>query len=173
MKRRVPAVSLQNPRARPTPRFDRRARSASCSSDLGTPDATTYWAMRRYLKEFLSDRRVIEVNRVLWWFILNGVVLVKRPFASGTRYRLDLERGARQIAALHHHAAPGQKVSVALSSQKHIVVALGDALRKPEHRIPRRSAGLPRLRPIDCLPALSAIRRSEHGRLPTTRCSMP
>ena len=35
--------------------------------NLGTPDATTYWAMRRYLKEFLSDRRVIEVNRVLWW----------------------------------------------------------------------------------------------------------
>src|SRR3989337_3122526 len=55
--------------------------------NLGTPDATSYWPMRRYLKEFLSDRRVIETNRVLWWLILNGIVLVKRPFASGAKYR--------------------------------------------------------------------------------------
>ena len=55
--------------------------------NLGTPDGTHYWAMRRYLKEFLSDRRVIEVNRVLWWLILHCVVLVKRPFASGAKYR--------------------------------------------------------------------------------------
>jgi ferrochelatase len=43
--------------------------------------------MRRYLKEFLSDPRVIETNRVLWWLILNLVVLVKRPFSSGAKYR--------------------------------------------------------------------------------------
>ena len=55
--------------------------------NLGTPDGTSYWPMRRYLKEFLSDRRVIETNRVLWWFILNGIVLVKRPFTSGAKYR--------------------------------------------------------------------------------------
>ena len=55
--------------------------------NLGTPDGTSYWPMRRYLKEFLSDRRVIETNRVLWWLILNCVVLVKRPFASGAKYR--------------------------------------------------------------------------------------
>ncbi|MGB7857831.1 MAG: ferrochelatase, partial [Pseudolabrys sp.] len=34
--------------------------------NLGTPDATSYWPMRRYLKEFLSDRRVIEENRLKW-----------------------------------------------------------------------------------------------------------
>jgi protoporphyrin/coproporphyrin ferrochelatase len=56
--------------------------------NLGTPDATTYWPMRRYLKEFLSDRRVIEVNPVVWWFILNCMVLTRRPFASGEAYRL-------------------------------------------------------------------------------------
>lgn len=55
--------------------------------NLGTPDGTDYWSMRRYLKEFLSDRRVIEVNPVLWWFILNGPVLTKRPFSSGKAYR--------------------------------------------------------------------------------------
>ncbi|MEC9368955.1 MAG: ferrochelatase [Pseudomonadota bacterium] len=55
--------------------------------NLGTPDGTDYWSMRRYLKEFLSDRRVIEVNPVAWWFILNGPVLTKRPFSSGEAYR--------------------------------------------------------------------------------------
>ncbi len=55
--------------------------------NLGTPDDTGYWPMRRYLKEFLSDRRVIEVNPVVWWFILNGPVLTKRPFSSGEAYR--------------------------------------------------------------------------------------
>lgn len=54
--------------------------------NLGTPDATDYWSMRRYLKEFLSDRRVIETNRVLWWFILNFLVLTRRPRAKGRDY---------------------------------------------------------------------------------------
>lgn len=55
--------------------------------NLGTPDGTSYWPMRRYLKEFLSDRRVIEVNRALWWFLLNGIILTTRPSRSGAAYR--------------------------------------------------------------------------------------
>ncbi len=54
--------------------------------NLGTPEATDYWSMRAYLKEFLSDRRVIEVNRALWWFILNVIVLTVRPKKSGHAY---------------------------------------------------------------------------------------
>src|ERR1044071_7342010 len=54
--------------------------------NLGTPDATDYWSMRRYLKEFLSDRRVIETNRVLWWLILNLVILTIRPGRKGRDY---------------------------------------------------------------------------------------
>ncbi|MGE3830864.1 MAG: ferrochelatase [Parvibaculaceae bacterium] len=54
--------------------------------NLGTPEATSYWPMRRYLKEFLSDRRVIETNPVLWWFILNGIILTVRPKRSGHAY---------------------------------------------------------------------------------------
>ncbi|MBE9604533.1 ferrochelatase [Acetobacteraceae bacterium H6797] len=54
--------------------------------NLGTPDGTDYWSMRRYLKEFLEDRRVIEVNRALWWFILNVIILTKRPGAKGKDY---------------------------------------------------------------------------------------
>lgn len=54
--------------------------------NLGTPDGTSYWPMRRYLKEFLSDPRVIETNRAVWWPILNMVILTKRPFSSGEAY---------------------------------------------------------------------------------------
>ena len=54
--------------------------------NLGTPDATDYWSMRRYLKEFLSDRRVIETSRLIWWPILNLIILTTRPSASGEAY---------------------------------------------------------------------------------------
>ncbi len=54
--------------------------------NLGTPEGTSYWPMRRYLKEFLSDSRVIEVNRVLWWMILNVIILSFRPTRSGHAY---------------------------------------------------------------------------------------
>jgi ferrochelatase len=54
--------------------------------NLGTPDATDYWSMRRYLKEFLSDRRVIEENRVKWWLILNLIILTVRPARKGRDY---------------------------------------------------------------------------------------
>lgn len=55
--------------------------------NLGTPDATDYWSMRRYLKEFLSDRRVIDYNRVAWWLLLNLIILSKRPFTAGAAYK--------------------------------------------------------------------------------------
>jgi ferrochelatase len=54
--------------------------------NLGTPDATDYWSMRRYLKEFLSDRRVIEENRLKWWLVLNLVILTVRPSRKGRDY---------------------------------------------------------------------------------------
>ena len=54
--------------------------------NLGTPDATDFWSMRRYLKEFLSDRRVIEVPRLIWWPILNGIILTTRPGRKGRDY---------------------------------------------------------------------------------------
>ncbi len=54
--------------------------------NLGTPDATDYWSMRRYLKEFLSDRRVIEENRLKWWLVLNLIILSVRPARKGRDY---------------------------------------------------------------------------------------
>jgi ferrochelatase len=54
--------------------------------NLGTPDATDYWSMRRYLKEFLSDRRVIEEPRIKWWLVLNVIILTVRPGRRGRDY---------------------------------------------------------------------------------------
>lgn len=54
--------------------------------NLGTPDATDYWSVRRYLKEFLSDPRVIETPKWLWWPILNLAILSFRPQKSGANY---------------------------------------------------------------------------------------
>ncbi len=54
--------------------------------NLGTPDATDFWSVRRYLKEFLSDPRVIDTPKWLWWPILNLVILNVRPQKSGHAY---------------------------------------------------------------------------------------
>jgi ferrochelatase len=54
--------------------------------NLGTPDGTSYWPVRRYLNEFLSDRRVIDYPRWLWQPLLQLVILSKRPFTSGHAY---------------------------------------------------------------------------------------
>ena len=63
-----------------------RAKTGVLLVNLGTPDATDYWSMRRYLREFLSDRRVIETPRLLWWPILNLIILSVRPSAKGKDY---------------------------------------------------------------------------------------
>ncbi len=55
--------------------------------NLGTPDATDYWSMRRYLNEFLSDRRVIDYSPWIWQPILQLIILSKRPFSSGDAYK--------------------------------------------------------------------------------------
>ncbi|MCQ0970898.1 ferrochelatase [Paracoccus sp. TK19116] len=56
-------------------------------ANLGTPEGTDYWSMRRYLNEFLSDRRVIDLPRWKWQPILQGIILTKRPFSSGANYK--------------------------------------------------------------------------------------
>ncbi|MDX1705720.1 ferrochelatase [Pseudidiomarina sp.] len=56
-------------------------------TNLGTPQQPTAPALRTYLREFLSDPRVVEVPRVLWWLILNGVILRIRPRRSAAAYK--------------------------------------------------------------------------------------
>lgn len=54
--------------------------------NLGTPDAPTAKALRPYLKQFLSESRIIELPRLFWWFILNGIILNTRPAKSARKY---------------------------------------------------------------------------------------
>lgn len=56
-------------------------------ANLGTPDATDYWSMRRYLSEFLSDKRVIDYPAWKWQPLLQLIILSKRPFSSGAAYK--------------------------------------------------------------------------------------
>ena len=71
-----------------TPNFDHQQsdKIGILLTNLGTPDGYDYWSMRRYLSEFLSDRRVIEINPLLWQPILQGVILSVRPQKSGANY---------------------------------------------------------------------------------------
>jgi len=78
--------------------------------------------MRRYLKEFLSDRRVIEVNPVQWWFILNVIVLTKRPFSSGEAYRSIWNEKLDESPLRTISRSQAEKVAAGLSGDEWIVV---------------------------------------------------
>ncbi|WP_051293682.1 ferrochelatase [Pseudoduganella violaceinigra] len=62
------------------------SRTAVVLVNLGTPDEPTPSAVRRYLKEFLSDPRVVEIPKAVWWFILNGIILPFRSKQSAAKY---------------------------------------------------------------------------------------
>ncbi len=68
-------------------------------ANLGTPDGTDYWSMRRYLSEFLSDQRVVRMPMWKWQPILQGIILTVRPSRSGANYRKiwDNERGGSPL----------------------------------------------------------------------------
>ena len=70
----------------PAFRHGQRARTAVLYCNLGTPDEATTPAVRRYLAEFLSDHRVVEIPRLLWWLILHGIILRFRPARSAAKY---------------------------------------------------------------------------------------
>ena len=57
-------------------------------ANLGTPDGYDYWSMRRYLSEFLSDKRVVDIANWKWQPLLQLIILSKRPFTSGANYKL-------------------------------------------------------------------------------------
>ncbi|WP_100368184.1 ferrochelatase [Yoonia maricola] len=63
------------------------ARVGILVANLGTPDATDYWSMRRYLNEFLSDKRVVDYSAWIWQPLLQLIILTKRPFSSGAAYK--------------------------------------------------------------------------------------
>ncbi|MBV1917612.1 MAG: ferrochelatase [Sphingomonadaceae bacterium] len=68
--------------------------------NLGTPDAPTPAAVRRYLAEFLSDRRVVEIPRIVWWPILHGIILNTRPRKSAHAYQQVWRPDGSPLAAI-------------------------------------------------------------------------
>ena len=63
------------------------AKTGILIANLGTPDGYDYWSMRRYLNEFLSDKRVVDLPSWKWQPLLQGVILATRPRRSGANYR--------------------------------------------------------------------------------------
>ena len=90
--------------------------------NLGTPDATDFWSMRRYLKEFLSDRRVIEVPRWQWWPILNLIILTVRPGPKGRDYARIWNRERNEGPLKTITRAQADKLAVALSAEPRVIV---------------------------------------------------
>ena len=70
----------------PAPNHGAPRRTAVLLVNLGTPEAPTAAALRRYLKQFLWDPRVVEIPRPVWWLILNGIILNTRPAKSAAKY---------------------------------------------------------------------------------------
>jgi len=90
--------------------------------NLGTPDATDYWSMRRYLGEFLWDHRVIETPRPIWWFILNFIILSTRPQKSGANYATiwDKEHDESPLRVISR--AQAEKLQAAFADRDDIIV---------------------------------------------------
>jgi ferrochelatase len=89
--------------------------------NLGTPDATDYRSMRRYLKEFLTDRRVIEEPRLKWWLILNLIILTVRPGRKGRDYDKiwNRERNESPLKTITREQAEG--LAAALADERIVV----------------------------------------------------
>ena len=84
-------------------------------TNLGTPDAPTAKALRVYLAEFLADPRVIEIPKLIWWFVLHGIILRVRPKKSAAKYQTIWTEAGSPLLAI------GKRQAVAIQQQ------LGDA----------------------------------------------
>jgi protoporphyrin/coproporphyrin ferrochelatase len=85
-------------------------------TNLGTPDGTGYGAIRRYLSEFLSDRRIIEISPALWQPILQGPVLALRPRRSGAAYRRIWHTERDESPLRTHTRAQGEALAERLAT---------------------------------------------------------
>lgn len=99
--------------------------------NLGTPDGTDYKSMRRYLAEFLSDRRVIEWNPLYWYPILYGIVLNKRPQKVGKAYQEIWNNELNESYLRTYTRNQGELLSKALSDLPNVVVDWGMRYGQP------------------------------------------
>ena len=89
--------------------------------NLGTPDSTNWWDIRKYLKEFLSDKRVIEVNPVLWQIILNLFILNFRPSKTAHAYKKIWLKEANESPLRYYTRNQAQKLQQELVGENIIV----------------------------------------------------
>ena len=104
-------------------------------TNLGTPDAPTTSALRRYLAEFLSDPRVVELPRPLWWLILHGVILRIRPRRSAKAYAGVWQPEGSPL--LIHTAKQAEAIREALKKTYGPNVVVGFAMRYGNPAIPK------------------------------------
>jgi ferrochelatase len=126
-------------------RHDQSRRIGILLINLGTPEAPTSAALRPYLKEFLSDRRVVEIPRAIWWLILNGVILNVRPRKSAEKYASIWTPEGSPLAV--HTARQTELLRQALASRTPAPLVVEYAMRYGQ---PSVAAGLARLREQAC-----------------------
>ena len=104
--------------------------------NLGTPDATDYWSMRRYLSEFLSDKRVIDYPSWLWQPLLQLVILSKRPASKGRDYdtiwNKELDESPLKTVTRSQAEKLADPAAAAFAPADG---RLGDALRQPQRAV--------------------------------------
>ncbi|MDB9705699.1 ferrochelatase [Pelagibacteraceae bacterium] len=89
--------------------------------NLGTPNSTKWWDVRKYLKEFLSDRRVIEVNPIIWKIILNLFILTLRPSKSAHAYKKIWFKKTNESPLLYYTRSQSDKLSKKVENEKIII----------------------------------------------------
>ncbi|MDH3689338.1 MAG: ferrochelatase [Gammaproteobacteria bacterium] len=120
--------------------------------NLGTPDAPTRFAVRRYLKEFLSDPRVIEYPRWLWWLILNLVILNVRPARSAKAYQEIWTDHGSPLLCISRNLAQGLQRELHAQSNTSIMVALAMRYGEPSVRSALQSLRAQRLQRLLVVP---------------------
>jgi len=99
--------------------------------NLGTPDGTDYKSMWRYLREFLSDPRVIELNKAIWYPILYGAVLTTRPQKSGANYAKIWNREKDESPLRTITRSQAERLAAAFAGDDRIVVEWGMRYGRP------------------------------------------
>ncbi len=89
--------------------------------NLGTPDSTGWWDIRKYLKEFLSDKRVIEVNPILWKIILNVFILTFRPSKTARAYKKIWMKEENTSPLRYYTISQTEKVSKEIANENLII----------------------------------------------------
>ena len=89
--------------------------------NLGTPDSTGWWDIRKYLKEFLSDRRVIEVNPIIWQIILNFFILTFRPSKTAHAYKQIWRKDTNESPLLYYTKKQSNELNRKIGSENIVV----------------------------------------------------